>query len=57
MKTIVISVEGFEESPEGDIRQFACEEHQLILSENEEFKGMIMIWKGSPPKFTDLTLS
>ena len=57
VKQYIISIEGFEESPEGDIRQFACEEHQLILSENEEFKGIIMIWKGEPPKVTNLTLS
>ena len=54
MKTILISMEGFEETPEGDIRQFACEEHQLILAENEEFKGLIMLWKGEPIKVDTL---
>ena len=56
MKTIIITLDGFEETPEGDIRQFACEEHQLILAENEEFKGLIMLWKGDPMKVDNLPL-
>jgi hypothetical protein len=49
MKHFIISVEGFEESPEGDIRQFACEEHQLILNEDEQFVGICMVYTGSKP--------
>jgi hypothetical protein len=54
MKNIIISVEGFEESPEGDIRQFACEEHQLILNEDEQFVGICMVYTGSKPHQIDL---
>ena len=50
MKTFIISIEGFDESPEGDIRQFACEEHQLILDDNEQFIGICMIYEGSEIK-------
>ena len=49
MKTIIVSVEGFEETPEGDVRQFACEEHQLILNEDEQFYGVCMLYKGTEP--------
>ena len=56
MKTIIITLDGFEETPEGDIRQFACEEHQLILAENEQFQGIIMMWKGDPIKVDPLPL-
>ena len=50
MKTILISYEGFEETPEGDVRQFACEEHQIILDDNERFLGVALFYKGSEPK-------
>ena len=50
MKTIIVSVEGFEETPEGDVRQFACEEHQIILDDNERFLGVALFYKGSEPK-------
>ena len=50
MKTIIISYEGFEEMPGGDIRQFACEEHQIILDDNERFLGVALFYKGSEPK-------
>lgn len=49
MKTIIVSVEGFEETPEGDVRQFACEEHQLILNEDEQFLGVCMLYDGTEP--------
>ena len=49
MKQYVITVEGFEDSPEGDIRQFAYEEHQLILNEDEQFVGICMVYTGSKP--------
>lgn len=49
MKHYIISVDGFEETPEGDIRQFACEEHQLILNEGERFIGICMVYEGSEP--------
>jgi predicted nuclease of predicted toxin-antitoxin system len=50
MKTIIISYEGFEETPEGDVRQFACEEHQIIITEDEQFLGCALFYKGSEPK-------
>ena len=50
MKTIIISYEGFEETPEGDIRQFACEEHQIIVTEDEQLLGGALFYKGSEPK-------
>ena len=50
MKTIIISYEGFEETPEGDIRQFACEEHQITITEDEQFLGVALFHKGSEPK-------
>ena len=49
MKHYIISVEGFEESPEGDIRQFACEEHKLILTSDETFVGVCYVYTGSKP--------
>lgn len=49
MKQYVITVEGFEDSPEGDIRQFAYEEHQLILDKEEQFIGICMVYTGSEP--------
>ena len=55
MKHYIISVDGFEETPEGDIRQFACEEHQLILNEDEQFVGICMVYTGSEPLKIDLT--
>ena len=54
MKTILISFEGFEETPEGEVRQFACEEHQIIITENEEFLGCALFYKGSKPKEINL---
>lgn len=50
MKTILISYEGFEETPEGDVRLFACEEHQIIMTEDEQFLGVALFYKGSEPK-------
>ena len=49
MKSFIISIEGFEESPEGDVRQFACEEHQLILDGGEELIGICLVYAGSEP--------
>ena len=49
MKTIIISLEGFEETPEGDFSLFGYEEHQLILSEEEELLGVCMVYNGSEP--------
>ena len=49
MKQFIISVEGFEESPNGDIRQFACEEHQLILDGEEKLIGICIVYAGSEP--------
>ena len=49
VKQYIISIEGFEESPEGDIRQFACEEHQLILKPDEQFVGVCYVYTGSKP--------
>ena len=53
MKHYIISVDAFEETPEGDIRQFACEEHQLILDQGEQFVGICMVYTGSKPKEID----
>ena len=53
MKHYTITVEGFEESPEGDIRQFAYEEHQLILDQGEQFVGICYVYTGSKPKEID----
>ena len=55
MKNFIISVEGFEESPEGDIRQFACEEHQLILDGEEKLIGICIVYAGSEPLKIDLS--
>ena len=55
MRTIVISYEGFEETPEGDIRQFACEEHQIIMTEDEQFLGVALLYQGD--KHTEIPLS
>ena len=49
MKHYIVTITGIEESPEGDIRQFACEEHQLILNEDEQFVGICMVYTGSKP--------
>jgi predicted nuclease of predicted toxin-antitoxin system len=57
MKTILISYEGFEELPGGDIRQFAYEEHQIIITEDEQFLGCALFYKGSEPKEIDLPKS
>ena len=53
MKHYIITIEEIHESPEGDILPFANEEHQLILSENEELLGVAMIYEGSEPKKVD----
>ena len=55
MKYITITISGIEESPEGDIRPFACEEHQLILNEEEQFVGICMVYTGSEPLKIDFT--
>jgi F0F1-type ATP synthase alpha subunit len=49
VKHYIITISGVDESPEGDIRQFACEEHQLILNEDEQFVGICMVYTGSKP--------
>ena len=49
MKHFIITIEALEESPEGDIRPLACEEHQLILKPEEQFLGICMMYKGSEP--------
>jgi hypothetical protein len=54
LKQIIITIQGFEESPEGDIGQFAHEEHQLILTENDRFLGVIMCYQGGKPIEIDL---
>ena len=54
MKNFIISIEGFEESPEGDVRQFACEEHQLILDGDEKLIGICLVYTGSEPLKIDL---
>jgi hypothetical protein len=41
---VVISV-----TPEGDDGQSAHERHQLILSDDEEFLGIAMMYDGSDP--------
>ena len=41
-------------TPEGYNGLSAHERHQLILSENEEFLGIALVYDGSPPK-TDFT--
>ena len=53
MKYYIISIEACEDSPEGDIRQFAYEEHQLILNEGEQFIGICMVYTGSEPHQID----
>ena len=53
MKNFIISIEGFEESPEGDVRQFACEEHQLILDGDEKLIGICLVYSGSEPLGVD----
>jgi hypothetical protein len=55
MKSYIISVDGFEESPEGDIRQFACEEHQLCLDGEETLIGICIVYAGSEPLKIDLS--
>ena len=40
---VVVSV-----SPEGDIGLSAHERHQLILSDDEQFLGIAMVYDGSP---------
>ena len=55
MKNFIISVDGFEESPEGDIRQFACEEHQLCLDGEEKLIGICFVYEGSEPLKVDLS--
>ena len=45
---VVVSV-----TPEGDIGQSAHERHQLILSDDEEFLGIAMMYDGVPPKSDD----
>ena len=42
---VVVSV-----TPNGDIGLSAHERHQLILSENEQFLGIAMVYDGSPTK-------
>ena len=42
---VVVSV-----SPEGDIGLSAHERHQLILSDDEQFLGIAMVYDGSPVK-------
>ena len=49
MKHYIVIIEAFEESPGGDIRLFACEEHKLILSDDEELLGVCMVYNGSEP--------
>ena len=56
MKVFIISVDGFEETPEGDNRQFACEEHQVILEDDEEFLGVGLFYSGSQPAKIELPL-
>jgi hypothetical protein len=55
VKNFIISVEGFEESPNGDIRQFACEEHQLILDGDEKLIGICLVYAGTEPLKIDLS--
>ena len=45
---VVVSV-----TPEGDIGQSAHERHQLILSDDEEFLGIAMMYDGVPPNSDD----
>ena len=40
-------------TPNGDNGQSAQEGHQLILSDDEEFLGIAMLYDGSPPKSDD----
>ena len=54
MKYFIVTIEGFEESPEGDVGRFAHEEHQLILSEDERYLGLMMFYKGSKPTEIDI---
>lgn len=49
MKHYIIAITGIEESPNGDLGQFAHEEHQLILNEDEQFVGICMVYTGSKP--------
>ena len=50
MKHFLITIEQIDVSPEGDIMPFACEEHQLILDDNEKFIGICMVYQGGEIK-------
>ena len=54
MKTYILTIQGFDGSPEGDNRPFAYEEHQLILNEDEHLAGVCMVYIGSEPMKIDL---
>ena len=54
MKTYILTIEGFDGSPEGDNRQFAYKEHKLILNEDEQLAGVCMVYIGSEPMKIDL---
>jgi hypothetical protein len=54
MKLVVVTVEQFEDSPEGDNGLSAHERHQLILTEDERFLGIIMCFQGADPIKIDL---
>lgn len=54
MTLVTISVDI---STEGDNGQFGHEEHQLILSEDEQFIGIAMLWVTDPAEVDELTYS
>ena len=49
MKHYLVTIKAMEETPEGDFSLFGYEEHQLILSEEEELLGVCMVYNGSEP--------
>jgi hypothetical protein len=49
MKHYTVTIKAMEDTPEGDLSLFGYEEHQLILSEEEELLGVCMVYKGSDP--------
>ena len=49
MKQFVVTIKAMEESPEGELSLFGYDEHQLILSKEEELLGVCMVYNGSEP--------
>jgi hypothetical protein len=52
MKRYTITITSF---PEGDTGPFAHEEHQLILSDEEEFVGICFVYTSDPTQENILT--